>query len=296
MAAILNVSSVPYKSTFKVSSSLKNSSNRPCIVAKQQGSSITNCPLRRQFENCNGTRRQPRMSLVTKKTTTKCLSVDGLDDTTAGSDPIVSPLIVAASLYEYINAKKLKEVGDLFSKDCILEDCSFPFPIQGKKATKIFFQQLTTSMGQNVKFIIDQVCENRQELTVAVNWHLEWNKTLIPFTRGCSFYECAWGEEGGLVIKKAIIVIESPIKPGGIVMALLKNVTAIFDAFPKAAEWFLRSPHVIVRFLMKMYAIVAPVINRLVAGYFKTWTLIARFFTLAIQLLLYVSNKYFPKD
>ncbi|CAN0841212.1 hypothetical protein LINGRAHAP2_LOCUS3158 [Linum grandiflorum] len=295
MATTVNFSSVPYnKPTFK----LGNSSRRPCIVMKQQGSNIiTNCVLRRQAESSNGIRRQQRSLSVPRKTTTKCLLVDGIDDTSAGSDGIISPVIVVTSLYEYINAKKLKEVGDLFSEDCSLEDCSFPFPIQGTKEVNVFFQQLTSSMGKNVKFIIDRVCENRHELTVAVNWHLEWKHILIPFTRGCSFYECAWEQEGGLVIKKAVVVIESPIKPGGIVMALLKNVTAIFDEFPKAAEWFLQSPHTIVRFLMKTYAtFMAPVIKPLVASYFKMWTLIARFSTLTIQLLLYISKKYFPKD
>ncbi|OMP11835.1 hypothetical protein COLO4_03661 [Corchorus olitorius] len=97
-----------------------------------------------------------------------------------------------------------------------------------------FFDLLIKGMGQNVKFVIEHVCEG-DNFTAGVNWHLEWKQTTIPFTRGCSFYQCS--EEGErLVIKKAVIVIESPIKPGGIVLVLLKNLTTIFDEFPQAAE------------------------------------------------------------
>ncbi|CAI0444765.1 unnamed protein product [Linum tenue] len=301
MSAIVNLSSVlPHKGTFPFASfkgwssppRASRSSDKPWIVANQGRSTIVNSHIsRRQAE-----KKRLLLVITTKTRTTKCLSVDDVDITSAGSDPI-SPYVVVNSLYEYINAKKLKELGDLISVDCTLEDCSFPFPIQGKKEAMIFFQQLTSSMGQNVKFRIDRVCDNSHELTAAINWHLEWNKTPIPFTRGCSFYECTMGQGSSLVIKKALVVIESPIKPGGIVLALLRNVTALFDEFPTAAEWFLQSPHVIIRFLMRMYStFMAPVINPLMAGYFKMWTLIARFFTLGIQLLLYISNKYFGKD
>ncbi|CAI0444766.1 unnamed protein product [Linum tenue] len=295
MSAIVNLSSVlPHKGTFPFASfkgwssppRASRSSDKPWIVANQGRSTIVNSHIsRRQAE-----KKRLLLVITTKTRTTKCLSVDDVDITSAGSDPI-SPYVVVNSLYEYINAKKLKELGDLISVDCTLEDCSFPFPIQGKKEAMIFFQQLTSSMGQNVKFRIDRVCVQLYSIAA------EWNKTPIPFTRGCSFYECTMGQGSSLVIKKALVVIESPIKPGGIVLALLRNVTALFDEFPTAAEWFLQSPHVIIRFLMRMYStFMAPVINPLMAGYFKMWTLIARFFTLGIQLLLYISNKYFGKD
>lgn len=34
-----------------------------------------------------------------------------------------------------------------------------------------FYQQLTTGMGQNVKFIVEHVCEDN-EFTAGVNWHM----------------------------------------------------------------------------------------------------------------------------
>ncbi|KAK8537993.1 hypothetical protein V6N12_044132 [Hibiscus sabdariffa] len=189
--------------------------------------------------------------------------------------------------YTCINERNLKKLGGFISEDCYIEDCSFFNPFNGKKEVMHFFDLLMRSMGQNVKFIIEHVCEG-DGITVGVNWHLEWKQTQIPFTRGCSFYECS-EEREILVIKKARTIIESPLKPGGVVLVLLKNVTTIFDEFPKAAEWFLKSPHVIIQSLMKIYAMfLAPLINPLVASYVRIWEFMARLFALAIKIEIVV--------
>ncbi|XWS48894.1 hypothetical protein CRYUN_Cryun13aG0115900 [Craigia yunnanensis] len=115
--------------------------------------------------------------------------------------------------YMCINEKNLKKLGGYISEDCYIKDCSFFIPFNGKKEVMHFFDLFMRSMGQNVKVIIEHVCEG-DDFTAGVEWHLEWKQTEVPFTRGCSFYECF--EEGEkLVIKKALIVIESPIKPWG---------------------------------------------------------------------------------
>ncbi|KAJ9173643.1 hypothetical protein P3X46_016759 [Hevea brasiliensis] len=215
----------------------------------------------------------------------------------ADSDDItfdqLSAALMIRNFYTCINEKRLKELDEYISDDCCFEDCSFVSPIQGKKEVMHFYQQLTTGMGHNVKFSIEHVCEDDNKFTAGVNWHMEWKRRQIPFTRGCSFYECS-REGDRLVIKKARVVIESPIKPGGMVLTLLKNVTAIFDDFPKFAEWFLKSPHVIVRFLLKIYSrLLAPIVNPLLRGYVKIWGFVARLFVFALSILLHISKKYF---
>ncbi|KAJ6946215.1 hypothetical protein NC651_001083 [Populus alba x Populus x berolinensis] len=129
-----------------------------------------------------------------------------------------SPSQMIKQFYTCINEKKLKELDGYISDDCFFEDSSFLQPMQGKKEVMHFFGQLTAGMGQNVKFILEHVCED-DEFTAGVNWHLEWKTIQIPFTKGCSFYECSQKEDR-LVIKKALVVIESPIKPGGIVLVI----------------------------------------------------------------------------
>lgn len=97
-----------------------------------------------------------------------------------------------------------------------------------------FFSQLIASMGPNIEFKIGLVSEG-DDFTTGVNWHLEWNKKQIPFTKGCSFYECST-EGMKLVIKRARVITESPMKPGRSVLVLLKFLTSLFDTFPKATE------------------------------------------------------------
>ncbi|KAL9434483.1 hypothetical protein AB3S75_029176 [Citrus x aurantiifolia] len=187
--------------------------------------------------------------------------------------------------YACINEKSLKRLETYISDDCCFEDCSFPKPFQGKKEVMQFLEQLMTSMGLNVKFSVEQVCEG-DEFTAGINWHLEWKGRLVPFTRGCSFYECSLEGET-LLIKKARVVIESPIKPGGIVLTLLKNLTSLSDDFPKATEWLLNSPHVISTFLLKAYTLfLAPFVRPILAGYINMWNFIARLLGLAFNILI----------
>lgn len=201
----------------------------------------------------------------------------------------VSASDTITQFYKSINNKNLKQLKEFFSEDCYIEECSFAKPFQGKKDAINFFDQLSRSLGQHVKFKIEGVCEG-DEYTAAVNWHLEWKGSQIPFTRGCSFYKCK-KEEGRLVISEGRVLIESPIKPGGIVLTVLKNVTSIFDEYPKATVWFLNSPHVILQFLLKIYSmLLAPFINPLLAGYIKIWTLASQLFAFAIKLLIQISE------
>ncbi|KAJ4850459.1 hypothetical protein Tsubulata_036796 [Turnera subulata] len=139
---------------------------------------------------------QARNDTFKKRRATLLKSLEDDVSSTLGS---LSASDMIEQFYACINDKKLKELESYISKDCCLEDCSFPYPIQGKKEVLQFYRQLIAGMGTNVKFHIDHICED-QKFTAGVNWHLEWKRIPIPFTRGCSFYECI--EDGEkLVIK-----------------------------------------------------------------------------------------------
>ncbi|XP_059642900.1 uncharacterized protein LOC132284788 isoform X2 [Cornus florida] len=194
--------------------------------------------------------------------------------------------------YTCINEKNLKQLSKFFSDDCVLEDSSFPQPFQGKKEVMQFFKQLIACMGQNLEFNIGHVWEG-DDLTAGVTWHLEWKKKQLPFTRGCSFYECAKGE-ARLVIKKAHSVTESPIKPGRLVLTLLKTMTSLFDAFPQAAEWFLKSPNVMLQWFLKIYKIVLePSIVALLGYYINIWNFVAHILNYTFKILMHISNIFF---
>ncbi|XP_065862760.1 uncharacterized protein [Euphorbia lathyris] len=253
----------------------------------------TENPSKVSLKNLNIKKKHQRIS-VNKQFKNQRFNL--LKSLAADSDDIPVNQLSAASmikrLYTCVNEKKLKEIERYISDDCCFEECSFVSPMQGKKEIMQFYQQLTTSMGQNVKFSIEHICED-DEFTTGVDWHLEWKNRHIPFTRGCSFYECST-DGNRLIIKKARVVIESPIKPGGLVLILLKNVTAIFDDFPNFAEWFLTRPYAILQFLMKIYSrLLAPIVDPLISSYIRIWNFMARIFGLALSMLLYISKKYF---
>ncbi|MFQ6655582.1 hypothetical protein Gotur_026079 [Gossypium turneri] len=171
------------------------------------------------------TKKQPKGVAIKKQEQNKLTYIRGVSSVMSSSNSDIESILGQPSaadtikdFYMCINEKNLKGLEGYISEDCYIEDCSFYNPFNGKREVFHFFYLLMGSMGQNVKFIIEHICEG-DSFTAGVNWHLEWKQTQIPFTRGCSFYECS--EEGEiLVIKKARIIIESPLKPGGVVLVI----------------------------------------------------------------------------
>ncbi|GMH09376.1 hypothetical protein Nepgr_011217 [Nepenthes gracilis] len=193
--------------------------------------------------------------------------------------------------YTCINEKKLDKLAELFADDCCLDDSFFADEFQGKKEVVNFFSELMASMGENVHFRIGHVCEG-DELVACIDWYLEWKDNQIPFTRGCSLFQCSKKGET-LLIKKARIVIESPIKPGRIVMVLLKILTSIFDEYPKAAEWFLKSPRAILQTLQSIYNLfLAPFINPVLACYVKLLKLMTWLLFYIFRILHYMKKLF----
>ncbi|XP_025794360.1 uncharacterized protein LOC112874950 [Panicum hallii] len=140
------------------------------------------------------------------------------------------------------------------------------------------------SMGENVKFATDEVCQGAEH-TAAVMWHLEWNGYTIPFTKGCSFYICS--ENGAvLLIRKVHIFDESPLKPGKWALEILNIVTNLLNMFPKIAEGFLKDPEAVVQPFVKLYKFyVEPFILPFLAYYTHFWTYVARGLTVVLHIL-----------
>ncbi|KAL2348021.1 hypothetical protein Fmac_002021 [Flemingia macrophylla] len=205
----------------------------------------------------------------------------------------VSPAqITVDQFYRCINEKDLQHLDECISEEACFEDYAFTKPFHGKEEIMSFFRQLTRCMGKNVKFRVKHICEG-DDLTATVNWHLEWQKKTIPFTRGCTFFKLSM-EGQKMVIWRAEVLIESPIKPGIIVLTLLKNVTSIFDDYPTITEWFLRSPHAILTWIFRIYNMfVAPWLNPLLEVYIRLWGLFARLLNSAITLGIFISKIFF---
>ncbi|XP_055821595.1 uncharacterized protein LOC129890089 [Solanum dulcamara] len=200
-----------------------------------------------------------------------------------------SPSDIIKKFYSSINNKDMNQLALLIAKDCFFEDFSYSQPFRGRKEALKFLGQLTTCMGKNTEFCIEHIYEGI-DLTIVVKWHLEWNKKQVPFTRGCSCYELSRDEDQELVIKKAQVIFESPIKPGSFSLEVFQKVISACDAFPEATEWlFLMSPLL----LPSIYNIaLQPSIRPILACYSKLWSIIVAFLTLIYMIFLFIIKKF----
>ncbi|XP_058085752.1 uncharacterized protein LOC131233158 [Magnolia sinica] len=144
--------------------------------------------------------------------------------------------------YGAINNKDTKALEALISDECRFEELVFYLPFDKKEKVIQFLHELMDAMGPNAKFHTESITEGENYTATAV-WHLEWKQWKIPFTNGISFFE--WKEKDGkLVIKKVRAMEEFPLKPGDLVLKLLKTVTTVLDRIPEpAAEGILSSSH-----------------------------------------------------
>ncbi|PON99663.1 Polyketide cyclase SnoaL-like domain containing protein [Trema orientale] len=166
-------------------------------------------------------------------------SVRGIDDGSCGIQPYMPPPQPSASgvvrdFHDAINARDMNKLDQLLSEECHYEDLTFYLPFEGKEGVKRFFSSVIDAMGRNGLIAIDRMTEG-EGLTASVVWHLEWKHKEIPFTSGCGLFEC---EEvnGRLLIRKITGVEEFALKPGDLILKLVKSVTTFFDLYPVAAE------------------------------------------------------------
>ncbi|XP_057810514.1 uncharacterized protein LOC131024952 isoform X2 [Salvia miltiorrhiza] len=232
---------------------------------------------------------QTRSNKATKRKSFKLFVVPPRSPAFDTSSP--SPAQTVMQFYSSINEKNLMQLDKLIAQDCCFEDYSFPKPFHGKKEVMHFLEQLSMCMGdyKNMRFNVELICEGNDS-TVVVNWHLVWKKIQVPFTRGCSYFSLSENDDK-LLIKKAQVLIESPIKLGFVALAIFKTVSSLFDAFPAATEWFLKSPHTMFRLLLKAYNIgVQPVITPFLAWYIKLLNLTACILSTTLKILYYLAK------
>ncbi|XP_024025093.1 uncharacterized protein LOC21385418 isoform X1 [Morus notabilis] len=170
----------------------------------------------------------------------------GIDDGSCGVAPTPPPppsvLDVVRDFHNAINARDNDKLSQLLSEDCHYEDLVFYIPFEGKEGVKRFLNSVTDAMGPNVRIAIDNMAE-AEGLTATVLCHLEWKDKGMPFTSGCRFFECEEVAGGRLLIRKITGLEELPLKPGDLLLKLLKAVTTFFDLYPMAANGLLAKSH-----------------------------------------------------
>ncbi|KAJ8511834.1 hypothetical protein OPV22_002268 [Ensete ventricosum] len=143
--------------------------------------------------------------------------------------------------YSSVNEKELSRLQKLLSKDCIFEGLAYSKPFQGKRTDR-FFKELTEAMGTHARFVIDGVYEGK-ELTTAATWHL------------------------GKICREARVLVESPVRPGDLMLGTLKLIISLFDKFPRVAGWYLRKHDVLLHYICVIYMFLRPMMLPLLVYY-----------------------------
>ncbi|KAF3780023.1 hypothetical protein EJ110_NYTH40229 [Nymphaea thermarum] len=155
---------------------------------------------------------------------------------TENSGPeLSSPLETVLTFYDAINVKDYHKLEQLVSDDCYFQDMSFAKPFEGKKKVVSFLKELGSSMGSNVKLVVEDEYGSSGQSMVILAWHMEWRGKYIPFTKAHSFFECE-ADGKGQRIKKVRVLMEWPLKVGDLALRLMEAVTSLFERFPVAAE------------------------------------------------------------
>ncbi|KAH1112947.1 hypothetical protein GLYMA_04G239600v4 [Glycine max] len=162
---------------------------------------------------------------------------------------------VVKEFYDAFNKKDIEKLKQLVSDDCEYQDYLFYNPYKGKEQIIEFWQEVMDALGPNIKIAVgkgdirveedvrvEDVKESKPMATVF--WHLEWgdDKNKLPFTKGCRFFWFTEDKEGRLIISKVTGLEELPLKPGEIVLNMLKAIRTFLDSYPPMAKALLNSP------------------------------------------------------
>ncbi|KAG6626056.1 uncharacterized protein LOC122295833 [Carya illinoinensis] len=170
----------------------------------------------------------------------------GSDDGSCGIAPfspqIPSAVDVIEKFYKAINSEETEKLDEkldqILSDHCAYQDLFFYIPFEGKQAIKNFLHNVKDAMGPHIHMVVDSVKEG-ENYTATAFWHLGWKDKQIPFTTGCGFFECE-EVQGKLLIRKITGVEEFPVKPGDLLLKLLKAISDTFERYPRLAEGMLQ--------------------------------------------------------
>ncbi|TXG50554.1 hypothetical protein EZV62_023078 [Acer yangbiense] len=198
--------------------------------------------------------------------------------------------------YACINEKNLKKLDNYISNDCYIEDCSFPNPFQGKKEPKYKIFSGGYAVLQTTYDKHGSECEVQHRTCLRRGQIHSWGKLALRMeTDTDSFHQRMQLLRMLNRRRKTKDKVESSgcdrvtnqtRRHSAGIQTLLKNLTSLFDDFPKATEWFLKSPNVILQVCLNIYMkLLAPFISPLLAGYIRIANFMARILALALNIL-----------
>ncbi|WJX40373.1 hypothetical protein P8452_27854 [Trifolium repens] len=154
--------------------------------------------------------------------------------------PNPSPIHIVHEFYKAFNKKDTETLKQLLSPNCVYQDLLFYTAYEGQENIISFWQSVMDAMGPNIHVFVEDVKESNNVMMVTAFMHLEWKDKKLPFTNGCRFFTFE-EVEGKWLISKITCVEEFPLKPGELVLKLLKGIGKILDSYPLAAAAMLDS-------------------------------------------------------
>eukprot|EP00980_Cylindrotheca_fusiformis_P025705 scaffold14497_cov119-Cylindrotheca_fusiformis.AAC.9 len=117
------------------------------------------------------------------------------------------------------NERDIDKACDVFDENVEYDDTAFPAPFVGKQKLKAHLQTCAACFPPTMSFVVDDVVTGSENLMV--RWHAENNGDVLPFTRGCSFYNVK-GER----ILKGVDVVEPAVFKTGSLSLVSKQIRA----------------------------------------------------------------------
>jgi len=162
----------------------------------------------------------------------KILKLLNLDNANDDDSNVVSSTKqnMAEKEFQAWNERKMTKISEYYTDDCIYKDLQYPNVFNGKETVKNHYDNVATCLPNSFRFKIDSMVtmptsssagflpnffplpNNNKDEKIGLQWHVESNGQVLPFTRGLSIYTT---DNTDNLIQTAVSIPEpAVIKPG----------------------------------------------------------------------------------
>mmetsp|Transcript_4415 Transcript_4415/g.13390 ORF Transcript_4415/g.13390 Transcript_4415/m.13390 type:complete len:204 (-) Transcript_4415:367-978(-) len=157
-----------------------------------------------------------------RRVAVRCVQTDGVEP------DIRSPLArKIKAYYDAWNERDFERAAENFSENIVIYDMMFNSPVNGREEAMKFLTTCDRVLPASFKFVLDDVTDGA-EGNVATKFHIESNGQEVSNSRGVGFYI---EDETGIF--REYLYVESPIKPGGKALPIMKGLFTLLHSLPK---------------------------------------------------------------
>ena len=142
---------------------------------------------------------------------------------------------VVESYFLLFNKRDMESAIELFDVDCDYNDMQYPEAFRGKDAMKVHLEKVASCLPKSFSFKIDKIVteiDPSRNIKYGVQWHVENDGEILPFTRGCSFYEASNNRKSSLIQRGIDIPEPAVLKLGSLNKVWLPSISKYFSLEP----------------------------------------------------------------